>query len=358
MAKNPLTRIAVIGAGRIALMHAAIIRNTGGAQLAGIVDRKGRYEQLRAAGLDGVRLYANADDAFADVDVDAVLIASSTPTHIGFIRAAVAAGKNVLCEKPVAFCAADIDALAKETARCKHIIQVAFNRRFDDDFLQLRARLQSGEVGNPIMIHITNHDPQCPPPSFAKTAGGMFADFNVHDFDMLRFLTGATIKNIHARGGAKVCQQQDGIDTTLLSMELAGGVFASVHCCRQSGRGYDQRVEILAQKGMLFLQNHNNNAIAIANNNGKTIANPPPDFAARYKNSYQTQLRAFITACQNNDDNKSGKPTTGDNDLTNGVNGDNDLITIAATLADAAEAIKTAEAAQQSLTTGKAITLP
>ena len=123
-------------------------------------------------------------------------------------------------------------------------------------------------------------------------------------------------------------------------MELAGGVFASVHCCRQSGRGYDQRVEILAQKGMLFLQNRNNNAIVIANNNGKTIANPPPDFAARYKNSYQTQLRAFIAACQNNDDNKSGNPTTGGNDLTNGVNGDNDLITIAATLADAAEAIK------------------
>ena len=133
---------------------------------------------------------------------------------------------------------------------------------------------------------------------FCAAAGGMFADFNVHDFDMLRFLTGATIKNIHARGGAKVCQQQDGIDTTLLSMELAGGVFASVHCCRQSGRGYDQRVEILAQKGMLFLQNRNNNAIVIANNNGKTIANPPPDFAARYKNSYQTQLRAFIAACQ------------------------------------------------------------
>ncbi|MGI9338024.1 MAG: Gfo/Idh/MocA family oxidoreductase, partial [Gammaproteobacteria bacterium] len=190
MAKDA-ANIAVIGAGRIALMHAAIIRQMPEAKLAGIVDRRGRYDRLQKAGLDGVKIYPNAEDAFADDDIDAVLIASSTPTHCAFVRAAAMAGKHVLCEKPVAFCAAEIDALARETAGCGSVIRVGFNRRFDADFSALRARLQSGEIGEAVLIHITNHDPQCPPPAFAKTAGGIFADFNVHDFDMLRFLTGA-----------------------------------------------------------------------------------------------------------------------------------------------------------------------
>ena len=129
-----------------------------------------------------------------------------------------------------------------------------------------------------------------------RIVGYRFADFNVHDFDMLRFLTGATIKNIHARGGAKVCQQQDGIDTTLLSMELAGGVFASVHCCRQSGRGYDQRVEILAQKGMLIFakpqqqrhrhrqqqrQNHSQPSARLRRPIRKLLPNPVARFHSR-----------------------------------------------------------------------------
>lgn len=336
MAKDQ-TSIAVIGAGRIALMHAAIIRHSPGMVLAGIVDRRGRAEMLRAAGLGGIRVYASAEEAFADDAADAVLIASSTPTHCAFVGAAAAAGKHILCEKPVALCAADITRLAKDTAECGRVIQVGFNRRFDDDYRTLRARFGGGEVGDAVLIHITNHDPQCPPPAFAKTAGGIFADFNSHDFDMLRFLTGARIVSIHARGGAKVCGGGGGADTTLISMELTGGIFASIHCCRQSGRGYDQRAEILGKKGMLFLSNRRDDAVRIANNNGETMANPPPNFAARYKASYHHQLDAFVRACRGEDAEAES---------------------IGATLADAAEAMRVAEAAEQSLTSGQAITLP
>ena len=334
MAKDT-TSIAVIGAGRIALMHAAIIRQTATAKLAGIVDRRGRDEQLQKAGLHGIKIYPAAEDAFADADADAVLIATSTPTHCAFVRAAIAAGKHILCEKPVAFCAADIETLAQDTAACGRVIRVGFNRRFDEDFCALRTRMQSGEIGETVLIHLTNHDPQCPPPAFAKTAGGIFADFNVHDFDMLRFLTGARITNIHARSGAKVCGGDDA-DTTLISMELANGAFASVHCCRRSNRGYDQRAEVLGQKGMLFLQNQRRNTIAAANGEGEISANPPPNFIARYRDSYHKQLRAFIAACQN----------------------DNAISDNCATLTDAAEAIKTAEAAMRSAKSGRAITLP
>lgn len=329
--------IAVIGVGRIGLMHASIVHRAQGAKLAGIVDRKQRRERICEAdeSLADVKIYARAEDAFADDEVDAVLIASSTPTHADFVRAAAAGGKHVLCEKPVAFCAADIRALADELKASDRIVRVAFNRRFDPGFARLRDSLRAG-MGKVFMINITNHDPKLPPPEFAKSSGGMFADFNVHDFDMLRFLTGAKITNIFARGGALVSEQTKAngdIDSALLSMELANGAFASVHCCRQSGRGYDQRIEVLGEKGMMFLRNPAHNVVAHANDAGETMSNPPPDFVARFAQSYRLQLQAFIRAC---------------------ARGGGDEMPM---LEDAAEAIAISEAAQQSLQTGNAVNL-
>ena len=120
-------------------------------------------------------------------------------------------------------------------------------------------------------------------------------------FDLL-FLTGATIKNIHATRRRKSfpCQQQDGIDTTLLSMELAGGVFASVHCCRQSGRGYDQRVEIA---GCYFCKTATTSPFSSPMTR-QNQSQPCPTLAPDTKTPPNSSCAHFIAACQNNDSQK------------------------------------------------------
>lgn len=293
--------VAVVGCGRIGKMHAEIFAATPGARLAGVVDRRGQHRDwlTKVAGSDAV-LYPDADAVFADDRVDAVCIATSSDSHIALIRSAAAAGKKIFCEKPVGFTAqaiADLyHALPPNT-----FVQVGFNRRFDPIFRALQQALTAGELGRVYTYHLTNRDPRRPPAGFVGSSGGILLDFNVHDFDMLAFLSGSAVREVFARGANLLRDEAmlaaGDLDTVMLSVILADGTLANIDCTRESGFGYDQRAEVLGERGGLRADNLHQTQPTRLQEEGLTHAGLRDNFMTRFRESYIAQATAFVAAC-------------------------------------------------------------
>lgn len=295
--------VAVIGGGQIGIMHAQILSRLAGARLTGVVVRSGDRSGLDAAGLGDTPLFTDMDEVLADGDTKAVLIATSSDAHIELISRAVAAEKHVLCEKPVAFDATDIEKLDQETADSDVLIQIGFNRRFDPNFMRLRDMLEGGALGRLYMLHIINMDPKRPPLESIPRSGGLFCDFNVHDFDMLASLSNDSVAEVYAYG-ANLVDDEIGrlgdIDTAVLSGKMTSGALVSILCSRETNCGYDQRIEALGEKGALRVGNVLPHSVVVDSMAGSLCANPLPDFIARYQLSYERQTEAFLVAVRDN----------------------------------------------------------
>ena len=293
---------AVIGAGRIGKMHAGIFAATTGGRLCAVVDRSRREPEWTArAGLADVRVYATVDEALADREVDAVIIATASDSHTAIIRAAVAAGKKVFCEKPVAFSAAAVLDLRRNLPPSA-VVQVGFNRRFDSAFAAMRDAIAGGQLGRAHSYHIVNRDPLRPPAAFVGSSGGMLIDFNVHDFDTLAFLSGARVAEVFARGG-NVLQDEammaaGDIDTVMINMRLSDGSLANVDCARECNYGYDQRIEVIGERGGLQTGNVSLIRPTHLTNDGALAPPLREDFVARFREAYVEQARVFARVCR------------------------------------------------------------
>ena len=333
MAKK-IIGVVVVGAGRIGKMHAEIFARTPGARVVGIVDRHMRREWLDDCGLPDVPVFASTAEALEKTGADAAVIAASSTAHVELIREVAAAGRNVLCEKPVAFNSAEIAALAEETRGFEGVIQIGFNRRFDPQFSRIRDAARAGELGRMYLYRIVNRDPRRPPPDFIPRSGGMLADFHSHDMDMLRFLSGGDIAEIHARGAQLIADEsmKGDLDAVVLSLRMRDGALAGVDGLRETNCGYDQRVEVVGEKGMMRAENIPAHFVSGGSPAGDLRANPRPDFIVRYRESFEIQAREFLRAIR------------GERECPIG-------------LADAAAAMRAVEAAEKSLKENRPIAL-
>ncbi len=300
--------LAVIGAGRIGKLHAEnIATRVSGARLAGVADIN-----LVAAQAVAQRFHVTlaTDDYRTLLDnpaVDAVVVCSATDTHVRIIEEAAAHGKHILCEKPIGLDVPKVRAAiaAAETARVK--LQVGFNRRFDPSFARVRELVASGQIGEPHIIRITSRDPAPPPLDYVKVSGGIFLDMTIHDFDMVRFLSGSDAEEIYAIGDALVdpaIAHAGDVDTAIVTMRLKNGALATIDNSRKAVYGYDQRVEVFGSAGMATVSNRTPDNHILANADGVHTAKPQYFFLDRYQESYIAELQAFV-ACVLNDQTPS-----------------------------------------------------
>ena len=190
--------MSVIGCGRIGRMHARNLARHSRVKLVSVFDPAQQSARDTATEL-GVKAVAAVDAIWSDPEVEAVLIASPTETHVALIGAAVAAGKAVLCEKPIDLDLTRARAGWAAIAARKPPVMLGFNRRFDPSFRALRERLHAGEIGRLELAVITSRDPAPPPPAYIQASGGLFRDMTIHDFDMARYLAG-DIEEVFAFG--------------------------------------------------------------------------------------------------------------------------------------------------------------
>ena len=292
-----MLNVALLGAGRIAGVHATAISTNPGSRLVAVSDINTEAAAKLAAAYGAE---ARATDAIlADPSIDAVLIATSTDTHSDLIERATAAGKAVLCEKPVDLSLARAQACQQAVAKNGKPVMIGFNRRFDPNFSALKAALEQGEIGKPELLSITSFDPAPPPVAYIKVSGGLFRDMMIHDFDMANFIMGAAPVSVSAVGSSIVdpaIGAAGDVDTAVVTLTYADGRIAVIKNSRRAVYGYDQRVELLGSEGLLQAQNMLENTVVKSTTAGVTGAKPTYFFLERYMPAYAAEWAAFVTA--------------------------------------------------------------
>jgi myo-inositol 2-dehydrogenase / D-chiro-inositol 1-dehydrogenase len=290
-----MLKVGLLGAGRIAGVHATAITTNPGSRLVAVSDIN-----TDAAAKLATQYGAEArttDAILTDTSIDAVLIATSTDTHSDLIERATAAGKAVLCEKPVDLSLARAQACQKAVAQNGRPVMIGFNRRFDPNFAALKAALDKGEIGKPELLSITSFDPAPPPVAYIKVSGGLFRDMMIHDFDMANFLMGTAPVSVSAVGTSIVdpaIGQAGDVDTAVVTLTYADGQIAVIKNSRRAVYGYDQRVELLGSEGLLQAQNMLENTVVKSTTAGVIGAKPTYFFLERYMPAYAAEWAAFV----------------------------------------------------------------
>jgi len=328
-----MLKVGLLGAGRIGAVHAIAITSNAGSSLVAVSDViKDNAEKLAAQYGAEAR---TSDQIIAAPDIDAVLIATSTDTHCDLIEAATAAGKAVLCEKPVDLDLSRARTCQKVTAANAQPIMMGFNRRFDPSFAAMKAASDAGEIGKSELLSITSFDPAPPPVDYVKVSGGLFRDMMIHDFDMANFIMGAMPETVTAVGTSLVdpaIGAEGDVDTAVATLQYSDGRITVIKNSRRAVYGYDQRAELLGSEGLLQVKNVTENAVVKSTDAGVTSAKPTYFFLERYMPAYQAEWSAFVDA------------------ISNGSK-------LPATLDDGVAALEIAEAATQSVKSGMPVKL-
>lgn len=293
-----MVRFALLGAGRIGLIHAGNIVSNPRARLECVFDADAGVAE-RAASKRGVRVARSAQSAIEADEVDAVLIASSTNTHVDLIVAAVQAGKPVLCEKPIDLDIDRIEGCKAAVAGSGIAVQIGFNRRYDRSHRAVRNAVSHGEIGPLELLVISSRDPGLPPMSYLRTSGGIFCDMTIHDFDLARFILGNDpIQQLCATGSVMVdsaLNELCDVDTAMVVMKAASGALVHINNSRRAVYGYDQRVEAFGAKGMVQSDNLRPDGVTRHGATAVDMKSPLISFfLERYKQAYIDELDDFI----------------------------------------------------------------
>jgi myo-inositol 2-dehydrogenase/D-chiro-inositol 1-dehydrogenase len=293
-----MLRIAVLGAGRIGKIHAANVATNPRTKLVVVADpwKEGVNALALQLGCEAAYDYASAIER---ADVDAVLIGTPTEFHIELMLQAVRLGK-----KPIDMDYERAKAAVDELERLNGRVMLAFNRRFDPDYLRLRRAIDDGEIGVVRQVIITSRDPALAARAYLETSGGIFRDMTIHDFDMARSLLGEEPVEVFAVGNRLVDPTLESIpdyDSVMVLMRTASGRQCHINCCREAVYGFDQRLEVSGSKGMLLNENHRTNSVRRYGAEATDVADPLLNFfLERHADSYKIELNSFLDAVENN----------------------------------------------------------
>jgi myo-inositol 2-dehydrogenase / D-chiro-inositol 1-dehydrogenase len=294
-----MIRIAVLGCGRIGVMHAANIAAHPRATLAGVYDIHAPAADA-VAKKTGAAVFSSVEAVLASDKVDAVLIATATDTHADLLEMAVAAGKPVLCEKPIDLSLARVNACA---ATSDVPIQLGFVRRFDPGHAAVRKAIAQGDIGELHQVVITSRDPGLAPEAYLKVSGGILRDMTIHDLDMARFILGEEVTEVFAAGSRLVdpalMAKLGDHDTVTVVLTTASGKQAIITNSRRATYGYDQRVEALGTKGMAISENRRPHEMTLHTVDFTDRAEPLLNFfIERYREAFDAEISEFVDAVE------------------------------------------------------------
>lgn len=290
-----VTKLALLGAGRIGKVHAQAIASDSRAKLVAVVDAVAEAAQA-IADQAGCKV-STIDAVLADPEIDAVVICTPTNTHADLIERFARAGKAIFCEKPIDLDVERAKACLEVVRQTGARVMLGFNRRFDPHFRAVRKAIEDGTIGKVEMVTITSRDPGPPPASYIKVSGGIFRDMTIHDFDMARFLLGEEIVSVTAFGSVLVDPEIGKLgdyDSASIILTTASGRQAMISNSRRASYGYDQRIEVHGSLGAVSAENQRPVSIEIATGNGY-IRPPLHDFfMTRYTAAYAAEISTFI----------------------------------------------------------------
>jgi myo-inositol 2-dehydrogenase/D-chiro-inositol 1-dehydrogenase len=297
-------KVGLLGAGRIGALHAGVLARDPGVDeiLVGDADLQRAEEVAQEVGGEAGRI-----EAVLGAGPDAVVIAASTPAHAPLIRASVEAGISAFCEKPIALGYEETVEIAREVEGSGATLQVGFQRRFDTGYAEARRLIETGALGTIYSLRLATHDPDPPPEEYIPASGGIFRDLHIHDFDILRWLTGGEVEDVYAAGSVRnfdFFAEHGDVDTSAALIRMKDGVVAVLTGGRHDPLGYDVRAEVFGSK----------DSVAVGVDRRTPLRSiesgiPPPEKAAypnfqeRFLDAYRSEMEHFLSLVRGEADN-------------------------------------------------------
>jgi len=309
MGKN-MINIALFGLGRIGQMHAKNLNDHPEFNLKYVFDvdkklSKKISNKFKCLSID------HPEIAFKDKNIKSIFIATSTPTHIKFINEAAKYKKVIFCEKPLDLDLEKINKCKKNIKKFNPKIQMGFNRRYDPGHNSLKLHLKKGKIGKLEKIIITSRDPSPPPIRLLKQSGTIFKDMMIHDFDLSRFYLDKDEFNFVFATGSNISDKRfnkyNDFELATCVMKSKKGVQCVITNSRHCSFGYDQRVELFGNKGMIISDNKRELETALFSGKSTNIKKPLMYFfIERYNEAYKLQLNDLVKLIE-----KKSKPLAG-----------------------------------------------
>ncbi|MEU3372239.1 Gfo/Idh/MocA family oxidoreductase [Streptomyces sp. NPDC006711] len=297
-------RIGLIGTGRIGAFHAGVLARHPAVEELVVADADAA-RAAEVAALTGASAVPDVAEAFAGVD--AVVIASATSTHAAFIAAAARAGLPAFCEKPIALnVPGTLEALhAVEAAGTE--LQLGFMRRFDAGYARARDLVRSGRLGRLHTVRAITSDPAPPPAAYLPLSGGLYRDCLVHDFDIVRWVTGREVREVYATGsdaGPGMFRAAGDIDTAAAVLTLDDDTLVTATATRSNGAGYDVRLELAGERDQFAVGLDDRTPLTSAEPHGPGRPDKPwTGFLERFAPAYEAELDAFVRLVRGEADN-------------------------------------------------------
>lgn len=300
-------RFCLIGAGRAGLVHARNVAfNIHNAELVAIVDSNPEVLQERGDELGVSARYTNLDDALKDGGFDAVIVVTPTFTHRDIVVKCCEAEKHVFCEKPMAIRIDEAQEMNRAVRSASVKLQIGFMRRFDPPFLQAKEIIDSGELGEPMIIKSVGRGPGLPPPwsHNVKESNGLLGEVNSHDFDSTRWLAGAEYERVFAEASNRKTHEllkryPDFYDNVVCTVRFKNGVIGTIDGTCPSDYGYDARTEIILTGGLISIGETRSSAFFSCDRNGMIRQSAHRSWRNRFDEAYLAEMRSFIGSILN-----------------------------------------------------------
>jgi myo-inositol 2-dehydrogenase/D-chiro-inositol 1-dehydrogenase len=267
--------------------------------------------------------------------LDAAVIAAATTKHAGLIERCIRASLPVFCEKPLAVNYEETLAVVERVEASGTVLQVGFQRRFDAGYNEAKRLIDAGKLGTLYCMRIISHDPEPPHEGYILTSGGIFRDLHIHDFDVLRWLTGNEVEDVHAQADVRrydMFAKYGDFDNAVATIRMSDGLMVVMTGGRQNPLGYDVRHEILGSDDNISVGLDARTPLRSVEPNVDPPTDPYPDFPVRFADAYRAEMNHFLDVARNRAENPC-------------------------TVRDSLEALRVAEAAVLSVNTGRPVNL-
>lgn len=273
--------ICLIGAGRAGMIHAINFQSKiPQARIVAVVDPSEENSTNACKELGISKRFSDYNQALQEDSIEAVIVATPTKYHKEVAVAAAKAGKHILCEKPMAMDEFECDEMIAAAKENDVQLHMAFMRRFDSSFIQAKEMIDNGEIGDVVLVKSLTHGPSIPQRwqyDIGKSNGPL-AEVNSHDIDTVRWFSNSEFASVYALAGNFRCPEAqdeypDFYDNVIMVGSLTNGKQGFVDGAVSVRYGYDARVEVLGQKGIITLGQLHNDSVVVCNS-GKTVSRP------------------------------------------------------------------------------------
>jgi myo-inositol 2-dehydrogenase/D-chiro-inositol 1-dehydrogenase len=291
-----MLRVALIGTGFIGSVHARNIARHPATKLVAVSDVNMEFANKMAAAT-GAEAVADIEEIFNNKDIQAVLIATPTNTHVDYLKRAAKAGKAIYCEKPIGLDYAEAEQAVRAIRAANVPVMLGFNRRFDASHAAVKEAVDRGDVGKVEIVQLTSRGPKPPSISYVKVSGGQLRDQTIHFFDLLRWLTSDEPVEVYAVGAALVdpaIGEAGDVDTSIVSIRMASGALCQIDSSRRAAYGYDERLEVFGSEGMAESVRQGFRGLSLYKGQQILRDGLHPGWFERIEQSYYEAIDAFL----------------------------------------------------------------